>query len=173
MSVIALAAGTLLGGYAMAALRRYRRAAGPRLVPCPGTGTAATIELDARRAALLLAPDSELVVSRCSLWPQRAGCAQGCCEGLDPSARCASTRDVLARWYAGKQCSLCHRDIVAVDHLGVTPGLLSPHGELLEWIAVPAETVFRILGTHRPVCAACDVLERVRQRMPPPATPAV
>jgi hypothetical protein len=67
-------------GDAHARFRRRRR------VRCPETGTGAEVQLDARHAALTAAfGDPAVRVARCSLWPRRGRCGEGCV----PAARAA------------------------------------------------------------------------------------
>lgn len=59
----------------------FLRFRGPRGLRCPEAGTTAVVGLDARHAALTSAyRDPVARVESCSLWPERAGCAQGCVE---------------------------------------------------------------------------------------------
>jgi len=52
---------------------------GPRHVTCPQTHGSATVRFDAVRAATTgLMGTAKLRLAACSLWPERAGCAQGC-----------------------------------------------------------------------------------------------
>jgi len=164
----------IAAAYGAAAWRVYRRARGTRLIHCPRTGTAAYVELDAVRAAALVSPDGALTVRRCSLWPERGGCAQWCCDTLDASNHACRAWDVFAQWYVGKRCSLCHRDIPRVEWAGLTPGLLSPRGRIVEWADVPEASIFDVLATHKPVCIDCDVVAKLRRQLttaptPPPA----
>lgn len=51
----------------------------PKAVACPVTHGPAKITVDAGRAARTAAFGRiRLSVARCSLWPEREGCAQGC-----------------------------------------------------------------------------------------------
>jgi hypothetical protein len=55
---------------------RYRRR---RTLRCPETGTDASVQIDARHAALTAIPGPpELRVEDCSLWPERKGCQERC-----------------------------------------------------------------------------------------------
>jgi hypothetical protein len=58
----------------------------PRTVVCPSTGGAATITIDAGRAARgAVFGRSLLSVEECSLWPEREGCSRAClAEVRDP-----------------------------------------------------------------------------------------
>ena len=52
---------------------------GPRTVVCPSTGDEAEISIDAARAARgAVFGRSLLSVEKCSLWPEREGCARSC-----------------------------------------------------------------------------------------------
>ncbi len=62
----------------------YRRFRGTKTVTCPDTGTAADVQLDTHHAALSMAfgpPD--LKVTRCSRWPERHYCDQGCVKQVE------------------------------------------------------------------------------------------
>jgi hypothetical protein len=157
--------------YAVRAARIYLRARDPRIVRCPATGTGATVDLDAVRAALTLAPPNEHVVRGCSLWPERAGCAQQCCDDLKLAGRGGCLRDVLAGWFEGKTCSFCQNPILPFDGGAFTPGLISPSGQLVHWAEVDMASIFKVLDTCRPLCVKCDIVERFRRNRPRLAQP--
>lgn len=53
----------------------------PRWLRCPETHVLAGVAVDAGRAAWTAAfGQPRLKVRSCTLWPERAGCAQRCCE---------------------------------------------------------------------------------------------
>jgi len=57
----------------------YYRYLGPRVVNCPQTHGSASVRLDAMHAATTgLMGAARLRLASCSLWPERAGCAQEC-----------------------------------------------------------------------------------------------
>jgi hypothetical protein len=57
----------------------YFRLRGRRTVACPETGLAEEIELDAWHAAVTAVPGPpRLRVERCTRWPARERCKQGC-----------------------------------------------------------------------------------------------
>ncbi len=61
------------------AAKAYFRFRDPRVVPCPETGLAAEVQLDAWHAAATAVPGPpRLYVTRCSRWPEHAGCRQLC-----------------------------------------------------------------------------------------------
>jgi hypothetical protein len=165
----------VLAVYAVAAARIYLRARKPRIVRCPLARKGARVTVDAVRAAALLAPASDYVLSGCSLWPARGACLQWCVEDLDLAAEGRRVQDVLTRWCRDKTCARCQQPIVIPPGAGFMPALLSPEGELREWAEVELESLFDVLDRHRPVCANCDVTERLRRQgrtAPSPTGPA-
>jgi hypothetical protein len=71
------------------ALSSFFEHRGSKTVLCPETGGPATIEVDAGRATRgAIFGLVRLSVERCSRWPQRSGCAQGCV--TPPAAQDAS-----------------------------------------------------------------------------------
>lgn len=88
--IVVIGIGYVLLPVAVDAFLRYR---GKRPVRCPQTGARAEVELDARAAALAAMfthPDPR--VGRCSEWPQRKGCQQGCVSELGQPAHPAPAR---------------------------------------------------------------------------------
>jgi hypothetical protein len=76
----------------------------------------------------------------------------------------ASSRKVafraMARWYAGKRCAICGRDIAPLSHFGPEPGLMgaaSPN-VTVAWTDVPADQLPTMLETHLPVCSSCHLM---------------
>jgi hypothetical protein len=151
--------------YVGLAVRHYRRMSGPRLVHCRAARTAATIELDAFRSALLLAPAHETPVRRCSQWPARKGCAQWCCDDLEYAPAGGRFEQTLASWYRGKRCADCGQPIPPVRSGRLRPSLRGPDGSLLEWAQIEPEQLFAVLETHRPVCVGCDVSDVLRRHL--------
>lgn len=65
----------------------------PRRLRCPETGTDADVTVDARHAALTSAfVRPRLRVVRCSLWPERYACAEGCVSPAEEAAEAAPSR---------------------------------------------------------------------------------
>jgi hypothetical protein len=61
------------------AAHTYRAVRGPKAVTCPETLEPATIELDAKRAALTSTfGDARLKVAKCARWPEHQDCDQEC-----------------------------------------------------------------------------------------------
>ena len=83
IGIVALAALYVLLPVAWDAYRRFR---GARAVRCPATAARADVELDAGRAALTaLFRHPAPRVARCTEWPRRQGCAQGCLAEAAPA----------------------------------------------------------------------------------------
>jgi len=61
-------------------IRNYRRFRRPSVVNCPETGDAATVRVEAGRAALSSAVRDEprVRISSCSNWPEHEGCCREC-----------------------------------------------------------------------------------------------
>ncbi len=76
VGIAVIGAGYVLLPVAYDAWRRFR---GRRAVRCPETGAPAEVDLDARGAAVAaMFRDPTPRVERCSEWPEREGCQQGC-----------------------------------------------------------------------------------------------
>ena len=66
----------------------------------------------------------------------------------------------MSRWYTGKQCAMCGRDIAPLSHFGPEPGLMSAASRTITiaWTDVPPEQLARMLDTHLPVCSSCHLI---------------
>ena len=161
---LTLALLVLAATYGAFAVWTYWRASGVRVVRCPVTHETVRIELAAVRAAVLLAPSSDLVVRRCSLWPQRRNCAQWCCDEIETSPSGCRMEAILADWYQGKRCAYCGRSVPRPAVGDLPPALRAPDGAIVEWSAIEPTRLFDVLATHQAVCASCDVAETFRSR---------
>jgi hypothetical protein len=75
---VILAAGIILVMIPVA-LETYGEIKGPREIECPENGVAATIRVDAARAAMRAAIGARrLNVTACSRWPARRDCDRAC-----------------------------------------------------------------------------------------------
>lgn len=75
-SLIAIAIVFVVVPVALGTYTAYRR---PKDVRCPADGSAATIQVEAGRAALAeVAGVHAHSIATCSLWPERAGCNEAC-----------------------------------------------------------------------------------------------
>jgi len=60
----------------------WRRTRAPRQVSCPGAGASALVALDPWYAVRMHAlGNPEILIRRCSRWPENAGCARECLIG--------------------------------------------------------------------------------------------
>lgn len=75
----------------------------------------------------------------------------------------------LKRWYTGRECAVCHREIGPVHATEPRPGLLNvaaPSREILRWDDIPADHLQAVLDSHLPVCASCNLAESFRREFP-------
>lgn len=156
---------TVYVGMALVAWFRMR---GKRVVTCPETHKAETVEVDAVEAALSAVwEDSRLQLKTCSRWPERAGCDQGCVAQIQIAPHDTLATAILAQYFSGKTCGVCHRGIEPV-HAGTPhPGVLdTTTGSLVAWEDMKA-TEIGDRGTEIvPVCANCIVTESFRRQHP-------
>ena len=154
--VIAIVAVVLLGLALALAARTWLRMRGARVVTCPENHASAGVEVDAAHAAVTAiykAPDLRL--KSCSRWPEKQDCGQECLQQISATPQECLVRNILAHWYAGQSCIYCGTAFGELDWEFRKPGLLGPDGKLLDWSEVPAEQVFNLLETHKPVCFTC------------------
>lgn len=138
------------------ALRAYRRFRSSRVVTCPETGCGAAVEIDRARAAATLAMgETKFRPISCTQWPERKGCGQGCVEQIEASPEGCLAQNMLADWYRGSDCVLCHREIPEFCSSDDKPALLTPDDRTIEWNEVKLEDLPQVLETHRPVCWNC------------------
>jgi hypothetical protein len=89
-----------------------------------------------------------------------------------PQHATAATRKAgfkaMARWYAGKRCAICTRDIAPLSHFGPEPGLMgaaSPN-VTVAWTDVPSDQLPAMLETHLPVCSSCHLMSWFQHEHP-------
>jgi hypothetical protein len=147
------------------AWRRYR---GTRVITCPETHQPAAVEVDARHAAvtLLFGGASELRLSDCTRWPERRNCGQECLQEIAAAPENCLVRNILTRWYAGKRCFYCGKELGEIDWLQHRPALLSPDRKSFEWRDIPPETLPSVLASYLPVCWNCHIAESFRREYP-------
>ena len=79
----------------------------------------------------------------------------------DPTHHPHASFAAMAKWYSGKQCGICGREIPPLGHFGPQPGLMragSSPPVTLAWIDIPAEQLPPMLETHVAVCASCHLM---------------
>jgi hypothetical protein len=153
------AAGTIL--LLIRQIRTYMHFRGARVVLCPETSAAAGVEMNALRAATpkLGRRSPKLVLQACSRWPERAGCGQACIRQIEAAPEQCLLRTILAQWYFGKDCALCHERFGEIHWTDHKPALMTTDGEAKAWQDVRAEDVFRITDTHVPICWRCYTVQ--------------
>jgi hypothetical protein len=167
--VLLAAALILVGGAVAKSLVAYFRYRGPRVVLCPADGKAAAVGVDARQAGLTAVAGSLLRVGSCSRWPGRRRCGQMCLDQVEATRGAARIVPVLARWLAGRKCTLCGGPFRDLRWTEDPPGLMDAEGRHEPWYALPPDEVAAGLrqGAYRPVCWRCHVLETLRRRQEP------
>ncbi len=167
MSLVFLAIGLVVVAAAALAGYRYSKLRGARLVVCPDNEKPATVELAARRAAISsLLGGSDLRLETCSRWPEKRGCGQDCLSQIEARPEDCVVRNILTRWYAGKNCVACGRDLSRLDWAERKPALLSPDGTSVDWEHLEPDQLPEILATHSPVCFDCHVSDTFRRMYP-------
>jgi hypothetical protein len=134
---------------------RYR---GRRVVTCPENTRPAGVTVDAGHAAATsLGRKPELKLASCSRWPERAGCGQACLSEVEAAPEDCLVRNILVKWYEGKQCAWCRRAFGDISQGGAKPAVLRADRISVEWSEIPAEQLQATLSAASPVCFACHM----------------
>ena len=160
-----------VGVFAGIALMRlaalYAKYRGKRIVTCPENQRPAGVALDARHAALSgLGLRTDLRLSTCSRWPERAGCGQECLSQIAAAPEDCLVRNILVKWYEGKSCRSCGRLIGSIVVGGAVPALLTAGNVQVEWSDIPAEQLPQLLSAAEPVCFACHMASKMMREHP-------
>ncbi len=148
-------------------LRYYLQYRGKRVVICPETRQPVGVEIDAplaSRTALL--DDPRFVIASCTRWPEKSDCVQGCLAQIEASPEETLMRSILTRWYRGKQCVYCGREIGPIRWHDAVPSLRGPAGELREWSGIAPQDLPSVLYDASPVCWNCNLAEVFRREYP-------
>jgi hypothetical protein len=152
---------------AIPAARAYLDYRGKRLVTCPETQKTAAVDVNAREAALgAFLREPTLQLKQCSRWPERQNCGQDCLEQIEISPENCLVWSIVSKWYEGKACVFCHKQIGPLHHLDHAPALLAPDFKTVEWNQIRPEQLPEIFATHQPVCWNCHVAETFRRLHP-------
>jgi hypothetical protein len=144
-----------------------RKLSGKMLVTCPETQKTAAVKVATARAAVAaITGKQHLELNQCSRWPERAGCDQACLAELTADPESHSAWTLASKWYEGKTCVYCGRPISELSHLDHPPGIVSFDGKIIEWDKLQAEDLPEVLGSARPVCWNCTVVESFRKEHP-------
>jgi len=149
-------------------LRAYAAARGKRLVNCPETHCTAAVEVDALAAGMnSLHRRAGSRLQSCSRWPERQDCAQDCIQEIASRGAGCLVRSIVADWYRGKQCVVCHKPVDSVNEWAAhVPALLTPDAKTVSWAEVPAPDLPAVFSTHQPVCWSCHIAEKFRREHP-------
>jgi hypothetical protein len=145
---------------------------GNRVIQCPENLRPAGVVVNARHAAVtgFAGRAPELRLSRCSRWPERAGCGQECLSQIQAAPEDCLVRNIIAKWYRGKQCGTCGRQIGEIDWSGSQPGFLMENGISLEWKQIPADKLEDTLSSAQAICFACHTARALVREHPELAT---
>ncbi|HKE29605.1 MAG TPA: hypothetical protein VKB88_44960 [Bryobacteraceae bacterium] len=163
MLVVGVFAG--IGLMRLAALwSKYR---GERVVTCPENQRPAGVTLDAGHAAASgLGFRTDLRLSTCSRWPEKAGCGQECLSQIAAAPQDCLVRNILAKWYEGKSCRSCGRPIGPILAGAAHPAVRTADKISVEWSEIPAEQLQDVLSASQPVCFACHMASRTMREHP-------
>jgi len=140
---------------------------GKRLITCPETHTTEAVDVAAGEAALgAFLTEPTLHLKECSRWPERQNCGQECLQQIEADAENCLVWNVVSKWYEGKSCIFCHKQIGPLHHVDHAPALLAPDHTTVEWNQVRPEQLPEIFKTCLPVCWSCHVAENFRRQHP-------
>jgi len=164
--VVVLAVGLFLFR-AIPGIRAYFQFRGKRLVTCPETQKLEAVEVAAGEAAVgAFLTEPTLRLHECSRWPERQDCGQECLQQIEIDPQNCLVWSVVSKWYEGKSCVFCHKQIGPLHHLDHAPALLGPDFKTVEWNQIRPEQLPEVFSTHQPVCWNCHVAESFRRLHP-------
>ena len=136
--------------------------AGRRVVTCPETKSAASVEVDRGFAWRSVLRDfKRLRLQTCSRWPDRAECEQNCVVQIE------ATPEVLTRifkpWYAGKSCARCDRPLDNGDWQQGRACLVDAGDKVIDLRHMKLADLPGSLENCRPLCLNCAQAERARR----------
>ena len=148
----------------IAAYVKYR---GVRLVTCPENKEPAGVELDTLHAAFQGTPRvPHLRLKECTRWPERKDCGQMCLAQIEAAPEDCLVRNILTKWYEGKDCAYCGKPLGEIHWADHKPAMLNAEGITVEWNEIRPEKVPGVLATHRAVCWNCHMNETFRRKFP-------
>ena len=149
-------------------LRAYWVSRGKRLVTCPETHCATSVELDDKGAGWkALRGESYYRLQSCSRWPEKQDCAQDCLQQIETLGQGCLVHNIVAEWYHGKTCVYCHKSVDNVEEwAGHAPALLTPDNKTLAWAELPPEKLPEAFERYQPVCWSCHIAETFRREHP-------
>jgi hypothetical protein len=142
--------------------RRYFALRGARLVDCPETKAPAAVSIRAAQAAA----GQPFALSDCSRWPERHACGRECLAQIERAPADCLVRNVVTKWYAGKDCAVCHKPLGEIDWHERKPGLIDTAGRARPWPDVAPEQLPEAMATEQPICFDCYVAATFRREHP-------
>ena len=139
-------------GVSMRFLTNLLKFRGRRVITCPETQEGAAVSVDAMHAAFT----GDLRLSACTRWPERAGCDQACLSQIAASPENCLVRNIVTKWYAGKECVCCGRPISNIAWHEAPPAIYKADGTSCEWKDIPVQDLPRIFATSQPLCWYCN-----------------
>ncbi len=162
--VVALILACIAGWRLVYAWLKYR---GRMVITCPENQRPAGVSVNARHAAATsVAGQPEFRLTNCSRWPEHAGCGQQCLRQIETAPENCLVRNILAGWYAGKNCAWCSRPIGDIHVAERRPTVLLPSQLSVEWNEIPAERLQETLTTALPLCFGCHIANTMRRTHP-------
>jgi hypothetical protein len=166
LAVVALALG-LFVFRAIPGMRAYFAYRGKRLITCPETNKTEAVEVAAGEVAVgAFLTEPTLRLKDCSRWPERQNCGQDCLQQIEADPENCLIWNIVSKWYEGKSCVFCHKQIGPLHHLDHAPALLGPDFRTTEWKQFRPEQLPEIFSSHQPVCWNCHVAESFRRLHP-------
>jgi hypothetical protein len=166
IAVLALAVG-LFVFRAIPGVRAYFDFRGKRLITCPESHTPEAVEVAAKEAAVgAFLSEPTLRLTECSRWPERQNCGQDCLKQIEADSENCLVWNIVSKWYEGKSCVFCHKQIGPLHHLDHIPALLAPDRTTTEWKRIRPQDLPEVFETHGPVCWNCHVTETFRRLHP-------
>ena len=127
VTVVVLLAVGLFVFRAIPAIRAYFQYRGKRLITCPESHTCEAVDVNAKEAAVgAFLTEPTLRLKECSRWPEREACGQECLQQIEVDAQNCLVWSIVSKWYEGKTCVFCHKEIGPLHHLDHAPALLAP-----------------------------------------------
>lgn len=164
----------ILGALAIAGLLLFRTAIrtfwqfrGARIVTCPDNHATVAVEVDAAHAALSQeGGHPHLRLKNCTRWPEKQDCGQDCLSQIAGRPMDCLVKNIVASWYAGKNCAYCGKAFGEINWHDHRPALSDKKGLTVQWTELRPEEVPHALATHLPVCWDCHIAEKFRRDHP-------